>query len=469
MKLKLQPTLCVLILFLLLSNTGIATAQKLVLQPIAIDTPTCLAIDTINRALIYPGESRQGMEHFYSKLNTLLTKDNTTKPALTSLHILHMGGSHIQAGDISHQLRTHLTEMAPNMVGDRGLLFPFRAIQTNGPLNYGLSYTGRWTGSRCISQMPDIQLGLSGAAAITSDSAASLTLNLRESGKWNYDQLHILGEASDSTVYPIVITQEGDTIYSTRHLAKADHDIFNFMADGIYRPGYHFILPKSDSLCTITFVGLGKVKPAPIAKKKGRKPTPNYQPLDSAHHFIFRGILPQSSRIGITYTESGINGAAVPSWLRCNPERFKQELELLPPDLVILAIGINDANVPPADFDTAQFKANYRTLISRIREVNPQASLLFFTNNDCWINTPRMRRQPNPNTRKAVKAFYSLAAEYNTAVFDEFSLMGGYKSAEKWVKAQLLKKDHIHFTSPGYFLFGDLLYNAIINDIKLEE
>ena len=70
----------------------------------------------------------------------------------------------------------------------------------------------------------------------------------------------------------------------------------------------------------------------------------------------------------------------------------------------------------------------------------------------------------NPNTAKVQQAFTDLAKEYNGCVFDVYAIMGGLGSSDKWLKENLMKKDHIHFTREGYQLVGDLMYNAIVDD-----
>lgn len=470
--------LALVLLNLLAAGTNLRAQKlyewdKLWLRPIA--EHSCLR-DSSHRQLIYPAGRSEAIMGVYDILEAMLTGDNQAQ-----LNIFHIGGSHVQAGWLSHRLRTNLTHAQAEFTDDnrdlqglaayRGLLFPYRAIRTNSPQDYRINYTGRWTASRCVAQMPDVQLGLSGAAAITADSAASLTVNLRQEGKWNFKTLQVLGDASDVSVYPIVITQNGDTLESQQRLVLKPHNKFFFLADGLDMPGWYFILPQEDSCCTVAFRGLSTVLPEPVAKpakgkKKPAKPAPNYQPLDSTHYFILRGLIPSGNRRGITYTASGINGAAVPSWLRCSEMLFTSELSMMPPHLAIFGIGINDANVPQADFDTAAFKAGYREIIDRIHSVNPHCALLFITNNDCWLNSGRQRRIPNPNTSRARDAFMALAKEYQGAVFDVYDLMGGFRSSDKWVKAGLMQRDHIHFTQEGYHLIADLLYNALILDYQ---
>ena len=381
---------------------------------------TCVN-DSLFGSLVYPG-SREGMEHFYSQLDKMLEEEGT-------VNILHIGGSHVQAGDFSGQMRSNFSRWGENTIGDRGVIFPFKVLKSNGPYNYYVSYSGKWGKSRCVSSEPDVALGLSGAAAIAQDANDSITFDFRGDLRWAFSRIRVIGESSSPDVYPIIIS-DADTI------CVFEKDEQN--------EGYIFDLGAEKTKFQIAFKGVSENK-----------------------NFILRGILPLSSREGITYSESGVNGAAVPSWLRC--QKFTQDLSLLPPNLVIFGIGINDANVPENEFDAEVFKADYRSLIRQIQSINPQCSFLFITNNDCYLNLPRRKRRGkkktfNKNTEKVQMAFYDLAKEYNSCVIDVYALMGGYGSSEKWCKENLMKKDHIHFTQEGYRLIGDILYNAIVED-----
>lgn len=439
-----------------LCNPAQAQLSPKQFTPREISTYSCLK-DTLHRKLLYPGDS-SGLTVFYQKLDTLLNRGDGR------VRVFHLGDSHVQGGMLSHRLRMNLAslgndsleDVTAGIYGQRGLFFPFRAIRTNGLYGYQSISQGRWTGSRCISSKQTVPLGLSGAAAITADSAASVYVNAREEGRWNFSEVHVLGEASDSTVYPIVITAKGDTIrQETDNIDK-------------HSGTWVFQLPEADSCCTIRFEGLGKVRKAPVPVKGKGRPAPNYQPLDSVHHFVLRGIIPRGERQGLTYLESGINGASLESWLRCDDSLFCQELSLLNPDLVILGLGTNDSNVLPASFDTVAFKANYRKVIDRIHRVNPESGLLFLTCPDYWINTRNLKRTPNKNSRLVQESVIDLAKEFNAPVFDIYALMGGLGACNKWALAHLMQKDHIHFSKEGYFLIADLLYNAIIEDFKHE-
>ena len=76
--------------------------------------------------------------------------------------------------------------------------------------------------------------------------------------------------------------------------------------------------------------------------------------------------------------------------------------------------------------------------------------------------TKRKRYVQHPNGEVARKSFFILADKYKAGVWDKFSIMGGLGSMAKWEKANLAKKDKVHFKLSGYNLLGDLFYKAII-------
>lgn len=393
-----------------------AQHYRLNLQPIVSDS-LCVVEDS---AYLYFPLNHEVFAPFYNKLN------NHLRHGSGRINILHIGGSHVQAGYLSGRIRSNLISMrdsashAHSKAADRGCVFPFRAIGTNAPANYSISYEGRWTASKCISPSPGATLGLSGAAAITNGVEASLTLSFSDQ-TWEFEQLRVLGYGSSEAVYPVVVI-ENDTIFPSLKDNKT---------------GFLFHLPALLTHCKVSFCGLGE-----------------------GDSFTLRGMIPTSKRRGITYTESGINGAAVPSWLKC--EAFGEELSLIEPDLVIFGIGINDAATSYDSFDPEVFKANYRQLCDIILGVNPKAAFIFLTNNDCY-QSMKVRRF-NQNTERVEVAFKELAREYNGCVFNVFRTMGGPYSAANWVRNGLMQSDRVHFTREGYHLVADLLYNALVRD-----
>lgn len=177
--------------------------------------------------------------------------------------------------------------------------------------------------------------------------------------------------------------------------------------------------------------------------------------------FTLTGILTETDAPGITYTGVGINGAKVHDYFEEVCPQFEKELSFYKPDLVIFAIGINDANVEK--FNDKQFKDDYDKLIARIKKVNPNVAIIFETNNDMYRKVKKKRFVQHPNGDVARKAFFALAEKHKAGVWDKFGIMGGLGSMAKWEKADLAKADKVHFKLSGYNLLGDLFYKAIIN------
>ncbi|MBO7067651.1 MAG: hypothetical protein J6W52_03080 [Bacteroidaceae bacterium] len=399
----------VILLFLFLWLTG--SAQRL--KCVEIDGYDYVNFDACY--LQFPA-GHQRYEALYRKIGHLRRGGEGV------VNILHVGGSHVQAGVMSHRLRCNFSRMMQERPQSRGLMFPFRVLRTNAPLDYDFSGSGSWKSARCLESFPSYPLGLSGAVAVAASEDCLLDLSVGEA--FSFQRLRLLGEPMGGEVNPLIVTAGADTLRAE----KVGEDFL-------------FTFPKPATNCSIVFEGLKR---------------------DSTS-FLLRGVWPERDGVGITYTESGINGAAVPSWLRA--ELFTEELSrLCPPDLVIFGIGINDANVSSDKFSAETFKENYRQLINSILSVSPNAALLFITNNDCWLRVGRRRHVFNANSPIVEQAMIELAKEFNGAVFNQFQVMGGLGSSSEWVAAGLMNRDHVHFLSSGYRLMADLIYNAFVQD-----
>lgn len=372
------------------------------LAPVPIDSSVCAQLDS---ALLTFPKGKQGIMPSFAKLSRILRGRDER------LNFIHIGDSHIQADIISGRIRQHLTSMTHGFSSSRGILFPFHSIGTNGPSDYTISSTGRWAKIWNLEPNPAHAIGITGAVATTSDASASLTIDVKQE-KWAFSALRILGTSSSGNRIPMV---------------EADGQQLTAITDS--QPGYLIQLPADTTRCCITFSGSGT--------------------------FDLRGIIPISSHPGITYSAVGINGASCPSWIRC--EKFEEELALLQPDIAIVALGTNDANARTINIES--FKANYRRLLNKILAVHPDCFIILTTNPDCYIGSARTWCPTTPQTQQA---FYQLAAEYNAAVFDIFAVQGGSHSTDRWVAAGLQQHDHVHFTTKGYNLLGDLFFNAFL-------
>ncbi len=345
---------------------------------------------------------------FLRKLDTLLSTGGA------DVHILQIGGSHVQGGTLSDRLRRHFLSLRYGIEGGRGLVFPFAAAMTNTPTSYTTSYSGRWESATCLKPASE-EPGLTGMVAVAQDTSARFIIDLapREihvlQQHYSFRSVDILGSGN---LTPILL-QGKDTLRGIRgkHLV-------------------HFDLPYFMDWVQVGFEGSGT--------------------------FSVRGVYLDRPGGGLTFSEAGVNGASTTSWRHC--PALKEDLRRVMPDLVIFSIGIND--IQGADFDAARFKRHYRDLIGDVRKVNPRCAFLFTGVNDSVLR----RRGVNPHTQTVQMACRDLAQECQGVFWDWFEVMGGPGSMAQWESAGLSQGDRIHFTAAGYRLVADLLFEAILED-----
>ena len=387
--------------------TAVAFAQG----PVRISLPHYPFIHFERNQLQFPGDDRN-MELFFDKLDTLFFTGQG------HVNIMHIGGSHVQAGVFSQQMRDNLLNLYPGITAGRGLVFPF--MKTNTPASYSISRTGEWEYFR--NALPfETRMGLAGASVTTSDPEASFSIVIREKAPrditpvFDFNYVKILGYG---TMIPVVHFNN-DTLVGTYSEEEGS---------------FTFVLPDYTDSLYVDF-----------NQEQGT--------------FTVTGVYLDNGMPGITYHGIGINGAKVESYLNCLD--LERDLRLVNPDLVIFGIGINDA--AGDNFSQEKFIHDYDSLISIIQKVNPDCALLFVTNNDSYKKASRKKYAVNPNGTLAEQAFLELGRKHNGAVWDFFDIMGGLKSMQKWQDAGIAQKDKVHFTSSGYMLIGDMLFNALMD------
>ena len=342
-----------------------------------------------------------------------------------NINILHIGGSHVQAGTFPHRIRKNILQAYPELVARRGMIFPYSvAPKCNNPIDYRVSSEQQFSLIRNVYKELVKPLGVTGIAVYTGDTIAEINFFLRDTSiRFETEKIYLFGFSDKKSVIPVIRI---DTI-----------EYLPVEIDTVLRYFIYEVKPFTDNFI-IRIVN------------------------DSADIFTITGVLLDNTKSGITYHSIGVNGASVPSFLKC--DYFVTDLQLLQPDLVIFGLGINDA--AGDSFDTLEFVRNYLLLVNRVKEVNPDCAFIFITNNDSFKKISRGKYAVNKRGPIAQQQFYKLAAMTGGAVWDQFEIMGGLRSMDKWKNANLAKIDRIHFTNQGYNLLGDLFFNAFINTLK---
>ena len=117
---------------------------------------------------------------FYDKLDKLM------RTGEGKINIVQIGGSHIQAGTFSGQLRNRMQQMNGEMNAGWGYMFPYRMARTNSPFGYYIRYTGSWETCRNVETRKNCMIGVGGIAATTTSSRAELMVLLEEENDIDY-------------------------------------------------------------------------------------------------------------------------------------------------------------------------------------------------------------------------------------------------------------------------------------------
>ena len=369
-----------------------------------------------NNVLHYDSTSPT-LQHCFTKMKRVATTGQGT------VNIIHIGGSHVQAGVFPNQVRVRIMQQWPQAVGGRGMIFPYSAAaKCNNPDDYKVHCKEKVVLTRNVYKAPEYPMGLCGISVTAKDVPTRIQMLLTDKSiDYSVQHIVVLGSSPQGVVPRLDVA--GHEL-SPSYVDSATHRyVFNLM-----HPVDSFDL---------------------------------FFPCCEGQTFTLTGVCLGNRRPGFSYHSIGVNGAAVPDYLKC---RLTDDLRLLRPDLVIFGIGINDAH--EKNFDTVAFKNNYLALCDSIRRVNPKCAFIFVTNNDSYRKTGRRRYAVNTNGPLARDVFYRLAELTGGAVWDQFDIMGGLKSMQKWQKAGLAQADKVHFTRAGYRLMGNLLFDAIYNELQ---
>ena len=385
------------------------------LQPIPIDTTRTFINYSANR--LHVATDSTLARRFFNKWYDVTTTGKG------NINIMQIGGSHVQGGMLPHQIRRNILRYYPDLVASRGMIFPYSmGKKCNNPFDYKVRRSHYLELTRNVYKDPQQRLGLCGIAVTARDSVATIGIVMNEPDiSFHTTQVILLGYSPNGVVPSL--RQGHSELVPTKIDSTRDQFIFNLIA-------------PADSFTIVL-------------------------PCDSAQSFTLTGIYLRNKNNGISYHSIGVNGASVPDYFKC--PSLVRDLHLVNPDMVVFGIGINDASQP--NFDTADFKRNYLRLCDSIRKVNPDCFFVFITNNDSFKKVGK-KYVVNQNGLLARDVFYRLAEETGGAVWDQFEVMGGLKSMDKWRLAQLAQSDRVHFTRAGYELVGDLFSNAFVEALQ---
>lgn len=165
------------------------------------------------------------------------------------------------------------------------------------------------------------------------------------------------------------------------------------------------------------------------------------------------------NRQGAVFSALGINGFQLNQWNRWNTTAWQQELNVIAPDLIILAFGTNEAY---NNLDTATVKQNLIETIALIRTASPNSAIMLLgapeslksTAGSCGVRPEKLTELQNMQKE--------VAQNQHTFYWDWQAVMGGECSMKTWIGEGLARSDGVHFTASGYQRLGEALADSIL-------
>lgn len=322
--------------------------------------------------------------------------------------IVHIGDSHIQPDLMGQVLRQSFQQRYGN--AGRGLVFPYQLAASNSPDDVRTSSPQRWQFNRLAHPEINIPYGISGYGIVNNNSTAEFRLQLRGSGSTANHFSRMLLFSDSSSTWTAKPTGSDSTFVLNRSAE------YNFL--------HELILP--DTVNDITFSA-----------------------IDSFQKPSLYGIELSNNRPGVTFHSIGVNGARVDHFNRA--EKFWEQLPILKAKLYIVSLGTNEAQARV--FNEANFLKELQKMLTRLRDISPDASFLFTTPPISFRG-----KMINPNLERIRKTIVSFCKANNIACWDLRSVLSTRSGF-----LRIMYRDRIHYTAEGYRLMGRLLRESMID------
>lgn len=354
------------------------------------------------------------LKPFFEKLYTL------QKEKKGNLNILHIGDSHIQGGYLTQQIRVNLQQEFGN--GGRGFIVAAKVAGTNEPYSYATNSNIKWDSKRMVFPDQPLPIGLGGITIRTDNVLGKLSLKIHNTSNLDYsfNRITTFFLKEPNSFHASVHDTLGNTLGYIGHFAGGGWHAANTTLPGMYN-ALNFNLLKG---------------------------TPTQS------RFTLFGFNLENGKPGILHHAVGVNGAKYKHYL--TTDFLIDQTALLKPDLIVLALGTNEALDHP--YVDPKLPDQINSLIQQLSKANPQASFLISIHPDSF----KKKTKRNPGVIAVREKLLSLAEEKNLAYFDLYAAGGGKHSAEAWAQANLLREDGVHFTRAGYELQGNMFYVALM-------
>lgn len=168
-------------------------------------------------------------------------------------------------------------------------------------------------------------------------------------------------------------------------------------------------------------------------------------------------------KIGVAVDNFGMRGSSGQGFSGMNNTRYAEQLRQMNVRGIIMQYGVNV--VPNAISDYSYYKRSLVSQFKALKKAYPGISIIVVGPNDMSKNDDGeySSYENIPRIRDAMKA---AALESGCCFWDLYKAMGGENAMKEWVNKGLAQKDYTHFTYKGAKYVGEMLYEAIIDQVN---
>jgi lysophospholipase L1-like esterase len=338
------------------------------------------------------------------------------KGEIKKVKIFHFGDSHIQPNNLTGETRQYTQTYFGN--AGRGLVFPYSLANTNGPKDYTITSTVKWTNSWCINYPHRFDLGIAGMGVQSLSKEGAVNVNLNK----------------DTASFTKV---KATVIYSMEDPENGKISLNNVSSNSSTEKKFDTLsvdLNDEEQSLNIVFSG---------------------------SKITIHGLYYENNQSGIVYNSAGVAGARYKDFNKT--EYFTDQLGILNPDLVIISLGTNESY--DSNYNGSTFESEVDTMLCKLKRTVPNVNIILTlpSENYKMVNGKPIK---NYTVEKVSEVLRSQALKHNCAIWDLYTAMGGDGSMLEWYDKGWVNKDHVHFLKAGYKEQGYLLFEAIYKTLE---
>ncbi len=381
--------------------------------------------DSIEKLIKYKQMNRNGLQHFFNKLNNLEKNKNK------QVRIAFFGDSMEDADMIIMQFRNYLQRR----FGGEGVGYvPMTSVTADGRYSILHRFSKNWQEDNFMKKgYGKFDFGLNGKAFYIGKDSIENEVSVTFKCGTSYKNLPLInpvlfyGRAKESL----------DSLYITTLSIKKDKDSVKTIEIKAKRFLNTYKLPNYPKKITLTI------------KDKQRIP--------------FYGVS-FASKNGIIVDNLAMRGNSGLPLSKLKPTLMQQFNRYLNYDLVILAYGTNVFSFENTKYQW--YKSSMLRNIKHIQKCFPNADILISSMGDRSVKIDGVMQTPE-HLPKFIDLQYAIAKESNSGFYNLYKEMGGENSMVKWVeKEHLANKDYTHFSPKGAEKAGKMLYNWLMTSYE---